>query len=171
MRKCGDKKTGYPIRNPSDPRDAVLSNSKYDMTRVVDAFPEKMHGHKELRFLRASSHAACILSLQNLGFYPVQVHAAKMPGGKGSYENIAEVLYNYWLDYLNFEGLEETHDLARSVLLYLFYGTFVPKRKPTKRWPIIRAIHRHLTNGRSRFKNYTSTCFKELLDLLEKHPE
>ena len=156
MIRCGDRKTGYPLRNEADPRDTVLHNGKYDHTRIVEAFADKMRAHKELPFLRTSSHSACILSLQNLGFYPVQVHSKKMSGGKGSYENIAEVLYNYFLDYLNFEGLEESNDLARKVMIYLFYGTFVPRKKPGKRWPVIRAIHRHLTNGRSRFKNFCS---------------
>ena len=48
-------------------------------------------------------------------------------------------------------------------------GTF--KTKKGKRWPVIRTIHRHVTNGRSRFANFSGACFKELLELLDKHPE
>ena len=113
--QCGDKKTGYPIRNEDDPRDRVPNNDEYDSKRIVSAFPDKMLPHKELPFLRASSHVGAISSLQNLDLYPIQVHPEKMPGKKGTYENIAEVLYNYLIDYRFYEGLDDSHDTARAV--------------------------------------------------------
>ena len=132
-------------------------------------FPQKTQGHKELVFLCEANHAKCIRSLQNLGLYPIQVHSQKMPGKKGSYENIVQVLNHYRIEYYHAEGLDESSDLARAIEMYLFYGTF--KTKKGKRWPVIRAIHRHVTNGRSRFANFSGACFKELLELLDKHPE
>ena len=80
-----------------------------------------------------------------------------MPNGE-AWDNFAEVLYTYFIHYCAAEGLTMSHDLARDVLLYLFYGTWEHK-KTKRRYPVVRSIHLQATNGRRRFASFARPCF------------
>lgn len=123
--------------------------------------------HKHLPYLCVSSVNAAVTELKNLGLYPVRVLAANMPSGK-DWNNFAEVLYTFWILYCHNEGLVRTSDMARQVMIYIFYAHF---KGPTgKQWPVIRAIHRMVTNGRHRFAATTLSHFDEFFNLLDREP-
>lgn len=123
--------------------------------------------HKQLPFLNVSSVTKAITDLKDLGYYPVRCMKDHMPSGQ-EWNNFGEVLYVFWIFYCKYEGITRTQDLARIVLIYIFFALLTGPRG--KKWPVVRYIHRLVTNGRHRFASTTSLHFGELFKLMEAHP-
>ena len=75
--------------------------------------------HKLLTFLNVSSVNKAVADLKDLGLYPVR--CKYMPDGS-DWNNFAQVLYSFWILYCYYEGITRTQELARQVLVYLFYA-------------------------------------------------
>ena len=88
-----------------------------------------------------------------------------------------QVLWTLHAVYCHLEGLARTHDVARLVLLYFFYGTYQWATKDKddnvaiREKPVLFGIAKRLMNGRSRFVNGVVQNFKTFIDLYEDHPE
>ena len=91
----------------------------------------------------------------------VQIKAKDMLGGKRDWDNFAQVIYTFHVHYCFAEGLTETSEMTRQVLLYLFYGSWMsPKNKPSA---IIRYLHKKIISGRHRFGKYVKKHFARFL--------
>ena len=78
--------------------------------------------------------------------------------------NSPRCLYRYWVHYCRAEGLTRSHDMARRILMYLFYATPMYKGRPAS---CLRIIHRSMMAGTHRFASgAVLACFKDLLDIL-----
>ena len=55
--------------------------------------------------------------------YPVGIKAVDM-FNKTPWDNFAQCLYTFYVEYCFREGLSMTSDMSREVLLYIFYGTY-----------------------------------------------
>ena len=118
----------------------------------------------------------CINNLDLYQFYTgpcvcvmcVQVKAKDMPSGQGGWNNFAEVVYTFYVHYCVAEGLQETSVLARQVLLYLFYGSWISCKYKNKPQPIIRCLHKKIISGRHRFGKYVTKHFASFLEAFDK---
>ena len=74
----------------------------------------------------------------------------------------------YVCDYL---GMTWTHDLRPKVIQYLFYSTYKIKihsqSSKIKEYPLIRDIHKTVTNQRRRFMSNADPAFKDLFSLMD----
>ena len=96
----------------------------------------------------------------------VQIKAKDMPGGKRDWDNFARVIYTFHVHYCFAEGLTETSEMTRQVLLYLFYGSWMsPKKKSS---PIIRYLHNKIISGCHRFGKYVEKHFTSFLKKYSK---
>ena len=86
-----------------------------------------------------------------------------------------QVLYIYYIHYCAAEGLCKSHEKAKQVLLYLFYGEYrlMKHGKWTgKNAPVLRAIHNMVTNPRRRLTDKAlKTAFDLFIALLDAQPE
>ena len=97
----------------------------------------------------------------------VQIKPKDMNGiRRRPWDNFVEVLYTFHVHYCVAEGLTETSDMARKVLLYLFYGSWVSSTN--KSAPIIRYLHKKIISGRHRFGKYVEQHFKSFLEKYSK---
>ena len=64
------------------------------------------------------------------------------------YCNYPKCLRYYWLHYCKAEGLHPTHQVARTILLYLFYAKPMFQGKEV---PCIHIIHRCMQSGTYRY--------------------
>ena len=95
--------------------------------------------HKSLPFMRSPSLTKAILGLKERNLFPIMISHLKMPTNE-PWDNVSTVLYTLWILYSYYEGLVITSQMARQVLLYVFYGVFDgPKGR---KWPVIRCVHR-----------------------------
>ena len=145
----------------------VPQNEPYIAHKRVRRARGSNKAHKLLEFLNVSSVNKAITDLKNLGKYPVRIVGANMPSGK-DWNNFAEVLYTFWIFYCKYEAIVRTSALARRVLVYIFFGLYDGPRQ--RKWPMIRVIHRLVTNGRHRFAAKCEEHFGELFKLLDKEP-
>jgi hypothetical protein len=132
--------------------------------------------HPELQFLRYASVNGAVLAVKNRGVYVICVKAKDMPNGH-KWDNFAQGLYIFWIEYCHREGLSLTSDLARRILLYLFFGTYmwVIRKKVDdepvvieKEKPILFWLHKKVRNGRSRFCYNVETYFKDFIALVQR---
>ena len=163
---------GYPKMLPNDKVPTEVELYTLREQRVFRRFSTKPH--PELPFLRQASVTGSINAMKNRGVYVVHVKGADMPNGEG-WDNYAQGIYTFWIEYCYREGLSRTSDLARRVLLYLFYGKFTwhTKKKVNglsvtvmKEKPILFWLHRKVRNGRSRFVYNVETYFKDFIKLV-----
>ena len=153
---------GFPLLQVGE---EIPHNGTYTAHKSPGRAKGSKKAHKLMPFLNVSSVNKATADLKDLGYYPVR---CKMPGG-GEWHNFAQVLYTFWILYCNYEGIVRTQDLARIVLTYCFFAK-LPGPTGTKKWPLVRYIHRLVTNGRHRFAATTSLHFDDLFRLLDKHP-
>jgi hypothetical protein len=147
--------------------DAMLDYNSDD--KRVRKLRHKQKMHKLLSFLDDASVKVAINGMKDDNVYPICVPEKKMPGDAPAWTNIPTALYTFWVRYCNHLGLTQTNPTARTVLLYLFYGSFTASGG--RKWPVIRAIHRLVTNGRHRFRATTEKHFTSFFKLLERQPE
>ena len=92
------------------------------------------------------------------------------------FNNFAQVLYTFYVHYCAAEGLDETSDLARKVLLYLFYTELPPRprkassksRKPKK---AIHCLRKKIMSSRCRYGKYVTRYFKGFLVKLKENQD
>ena len=116
--------------------------------------------------MSVSSNATNERMIGFLCFPVVQIKARDMPGGKHDWDNFAHVLYTFHVHYCVAEGLTETSEMARKVLLYLFYGKWMSSNN--KYSSIIRYLHKKIISGRHRFGKYVQKYFESFLEKYSK---
>ena len=86
------------------------------------------------------------------------------------------MLYEFYALYCHFEGLDVTSDIARKILLFIFYGHYSYVTKDSKKRvvqkvkPMLHWIHAKTSNGRSRFVTKLQDNFEQFITLYN-HPE
>ena len=108
-----------------------------------------------------------------MGLTPVFIDPDTRPDGM-QWNNICQFLNTYWIWYCYYEGLPRNHDTAKSLHTYLFHGVAAPviTDHSTKRAPVIRVLHRAMTQGRNRYGPgaITKSCTR-LETYFKKHPK
>lgn len=89
-----------------------------------------------------------------------------MPGRRHDWNNFAQVIYTFHVHYCVAEGLTETCEMTRQVLLYLFYGTWISTSNKSS--SIIRYLHKKIISGRHRFGKYVQEHFESFLEKYSK---
>ena len=173
--KCitqGDPVTGFPIRRTGETVPGQGDMYVCFQSRQFRRWATRPH--PELKFMRAAAVNGAVNALKNLCMYAIAIRAVHMPT-KQAWDNFATVLYNFWIEYCFREGLSITSDLARQVLLYIFYGTFSWVTKAANNTRVTRSkkvlffLHRKVRNGRSRFTSEVPANFAKFIALYQKH--
>ena len=158
----GEFHQGYPKRKYDDyvpEGDAAI----YELYPARNSRPRATKTHGSLSFLRQHSFNAAITKMKNACLYPVKLKGGTM------WNNFPQCMYTLHVYYCELEGLARTQQLARKVLLYIFYGTYTEKGKA---FPIIRCLHYKIIQGRHRFGKYVKQHFGKFIEELNnKHPE
>ena len=157
MKTGGDH--GFPLVQPGE---HIPHQGVYAAHKRAGRAKGSTKFHKNLMFLNVSSVSKAITALKNLGLYPLRCMGAAMPGGK-EWNNFAEVLYTFWIFYCYYEAIDRTLDLARPVLLYIFFALLVGPRG--KKWPVVRYMHPPFSNQRQ-----ASLCFHDVVTLWRALP-
>ena len=84
------------------------------------------------------------------------------------WDNFVQYGYTFHVHYCQLEGLDITSDLARDVLLYVFYGEYTDK---SKEYPVMRCLHYKTIQGRHRFGKYVQNHFAKFIEACNEHPE
>ena len=168
---CGDPTNGYPIvakgEKIPDYRYAIYECNK---SRVFQRHATKPHA--ELRFLRRACVIEAVVSLKNRCMYPIGCKGKDMPTNE-PWDNFAQCLYTFYVEYCFREGLAMTSDLARQVLLFIFYGQFewTYKRKQTsfsRIKSVLFWLQKKVSQGRSRFAQNTEVYFEKFVNLVKE---
>ena len=128
-----------------------------------------------LRYLRGGGVVCATTGMRNNNDHPICVRVADDNPLKQPWDNKPEILWKFSISYLAAEGLTETSEEARPILVYIQHGQYfftrtVRKQQKVYVKPVIHALHFSLTAHRSRFVQGVSVHFKQLYSLLEKHP-
>ena len=83
---------------------------------------------------------------------------------KKLFNNFPKCLTKYWVDYCKAQGLSLSSDLARKILLYLFYAQPVFQGKAS---PCIRIIHHCMLTGTKRFTDSVKLLFADFIHIVE----
>ena len=160
---------GFPIAK----EDEIPSDTKqYSLNPKRVSNPNATCAHSNLPFLRAHSVQVGVDGLKNRGLYPVELRPGDTPDKAQPWNNFAQVMYTFHVLYCDAEGLTTTNNLAREVLLYVFYGSwFPPGQKIERPWPVIRCLHKKVIAGRHRFGKYVKNHFGEFIDTLTNHKD
>lgn len=133
-----------------------------------------------LKYLRAGGVVYAIQKMRDFNEYPVRIQASPDNTLTTDWSNFSEILWKFAIHYLASEGLTETSELSRSILVYIFHGEYVFSRLKVKNKvktrkevnkPIIHALHFNLTANRSRFVQHVEEHFHKLFKVLDEHPE
>ena len=129
-----------------------------------------------LKYLRAGGMNEAVMTMRDNNVYPCRIKPAEDNSLKEEWTNIPEVLWRFGTHYRAVEGLDETHEMGRSVLVYLFHGKYtcvrtVRKTKVYTTKPVIHALHFQLTSHRSRFVAKVEEHFSTFFQLLREHPD
>ena len=133
-----------------------------------------------LKYLRAGGVAYAIQQMRDLNEFPVRIHASPDNTLETDWNNFSEILWKFAIHYLASEGLTETSEESRAILVYIFHGEYVFSRRKIKKAvkmtiqvnkPIIHALHFNLTANRSRFVQHVEEHFHEFFKVLDDHPE
>lgn len=152
------EKVGYPKLRIGE---TVPHGDVYTLNPFRNSNPRATRTHTSLPFLRQQPVHAAVERMRNKCIYPIKV---KNP----SWNNFLSYLYEFHVHYCDLEGLTLSQVMARKVLLYICYGTYIDKKKS---FPIIRCLHYKTIQGRSRFGKYVPQHFKDFLKAFDKHPE
>ena len=129
--------------------------------------------HPELPFLRKACVLAAVDALKDRCMYPVGIKAVDM-FNKHPWDNFAQCLYTFYVEYCFREGLSMTSDMSREVLLYIFYGTFTwtYKKKSvshTRTKPVLFWLQKRVSQGRSRFSQNAEKYFQKFVRLVKQN--
>ena len=167
----GNETNGYPVLREGE--EVPEPSRVYELLQSRRCVRSSKSPHPDLRFLRKASVAAATLACQNLDKAPIACRAVEMPN-KAPWDNFADCLYHFWIHYCYGEGLDRTHDLAREVMLFVFYGkfrwTYVKKKVHfTRVKPVLFWLHKKVSHGRSRFAKNVKHCFKKFIALYDNN--
>jgi hypothetical protein len=128
-----------------------------------------------LKYLRAGGVVCATTKMRNRNEHPVRVRVHEDNPIDQDWDNHPEILWKFAIHYLASEGLTETSEETRPILVYIFHGQYhftrtVRESKKLYLKPILHALHFNLTSHRSRFVTGVEKHFKQLFDLLDKHP-
>ncbi len=85
-----------------------------------------------------------------------------------------QVLWEFYAIYCHLEGLHMTSDIARKILLFIFYGHYSYASKDSKKRvtrkvkPVLHWIHGKTSNGRSRFVTKLQDNFRNFITLYNR---
>ena len=168
-----DNHIGYPQIHAGE--EIPTEDDLYECTTSRKHKSTSTRSHKDIPFLRAASVNATVLTMQNRGLYPVRCTAESMPSGV-RWDNFAEVLYTFHAYYCYYEGLALTSDMARAVMLFMFYGNYQWQTRQRKTKQIVHRtksflffVSKKMLNGRSRFVDGVRENFSTFLSLLDKN--
>ena len=127
--------------------------------------------HPQLPFLRYTYVTAVMRKLRNMDYIPVMISAKEMPNGV-AWNNFHKVLHAFRVYYMHCAGYTWDMDIARELLVYLFYGFGPPRvtKRGVKRTPVITVIHKQLTMGRHLFVRNWTKNFESLIRYFDDHP-
>ena len=82
------------------------------------------------------------------------------------------MLYTFYVLYCYYEGLTRSSTMARQVLMYIFYGKYLQKKKnkPAIPYPILHGLHYKTTAGRSRLAKNVRQRFAKFIELSAGKP-
>ena len=127
--------------------------------------------HPQLPYLKYTTVVAVCRKLRNMGLSPVIISAEQMPNNV-EWNNFFELLHTFRVLYMWYEGYTWSMNIARALLIYLFYGLGVPRatKRGIRRSPVITVLHKLLTAGRHLFVRNWETNFVGLIGYMEQHP-
>ena len=150
---------GYPKIKGGE---KVPTEEVYELNPMRNSRPRAVKTHGFLSYLRQHAVNAAVTQMKNICCYPIKMK------GTTNWNNFAQYLYTFHVFYCDLEGLQMSNDLARKVLLYLFYGTY---KQNNKDFPVIRCLHYKTIQGRHRFGKYVHKHFAEFIAEVAKNPE
>ncbi len=116
---AGEVNQGYPKLTVDD---VVPRGEVYTLNPNRNSRPRATATHRALPYLRQHAVSQAVIRMKNSCIFPVAIKNIK-------WSNFAQFLYTFHVHYCDLEGIPITQDLARHVLLYLFYGTYMDKLK------------------------------------------
>ena len=111
--------------------------------------------------------------MKNRGIFPVKIK--KTPIGR-AWDNIAAVLWEFYARYIAAEGLAESSQMARPVLMYIFHGSYrflrtIKRQAVSREMPIIHGLHFKLISQQSRFSVNIGDYFVDFISLYDDNPK
>ena len=124
-------------------------------------------------FLRRGGVIVAVDKLKDNNIYPVMVSKKNMPHNK-AWDNVADVLWRFYVHYCAAEGMSESNNIARLVRNYIFYGVYKYKRTVKQKTltvlkPFLHGLHYKITTGRTRFLQKVEDHFKTFLTLYSRN--
>ena len=115
----------------------MVPTDVYEITTKPRARRRATAAEEHFLYLRAASVQIALEELKNRNLYPVQVgkhvvHNGEQVRMEMPWNNFPDVLYTFYVYYCYSQGLTRSMDLARQVLLYVFYGSYTRKYKLDK---------------------------------------
>ena len=120
---------GYPKMKDGEELPAEMV---YELNLMRNSRPRAIKAHGSLPFLRQHVANAAIIRMKNACLYPIKIKGAT------NWNNFPQYGYTFHVHYCDLEGLDMSNDLARLILLYIFYGTYNQNNKVS---PVIRCLH------------------------------
>jgi hypothetical protein len=158
--KAGDDR-GYPILKTGE----SVPNRLYSLDSERSANPRSTKRHTDLPFLRAFPCNRAFRRMKNGCLYPILVKAASSPTGE-DWSNFVQCRIEFRAHYCDLEGISRTNNLAREILLYMFYGTYWLRGKQVD---IIKCLHYKIIAGRHRFGKFVTKHFAAFLEAYDKN--
>ena len=155
---AGEVHQGYPKILPGE---EVPTNKVYNLNPLRNSKPAATATHSSMPFLRQHPVNVAVERMKNRCIYPVKVKS-------NGWNNFLQYFYEFHAHYCELEGITMTDTLARSLLLYLCYGTYQDKGKT---FPIIRCLHYKTIQGRHRFGKYVTIQFVDFIQGVNENPE
>ena len=170
--RCGALETGYPLMREGE-KLPDFQHALYECSKSREYRKYLTKPHPELTFLRKACVVAAVDALKDRCMYPVGVKAADMFNNE-PWNNFAQCLYTFYVEYCFREGLAMTSDMSREVLLFIFYGTFTwtYKKKSvshTSEKPVLFWLQKRVSQGRSRFVQKADRYFEKFMRLVKQH--
>ena len=173
---------GFPTLLPHE--ETMLKREEYNhlkykevpRSEVLNSTRRLMEQHSNFKFMRAGGVNYSLGRMRNKGVIPYKMNPKYMPeawggsDGKKIWSNYSKNLRMFHAHYCYAQGITRTQDLARTLLIYLFYG----KAKYLKKYvPCIAVLHKRLVTGMHRFtvEHKTKHNFAKFIDLLERRPK
>ena len=81
------------------------------------------------KYLRAGGVVYATIKMRNKNESPVMIKFDVSNPLTADWNNFAEILWKFAIHYLASEGMTETSDGTRSILVYVFHGKYIATRK------------------------------------------
>ena len=160
--KKGDER-GYPRLKAGE----VVPNRPYTLTPDRGINPRSTKRHSDLVFCRAFPCNRAFRRMKNKCLHPVLVKALCSPTG-AEWNNFVQCRHEWAVHYCDLEGISRTNNLAREIVLYVFYGKYWLRGKQVD---IIKCLHYKIIAGRHRFGKFVTQHFAAFLEAYEAHAD